>query len=106
MRLWLDDVRPMPYDYDIHVKSAWVAIQILKTGLITHISLDHDLGDIYNDGLPSGTGYHVATWIESNAFEGTFGRITWAVHSANTVGVEKMTRALTQADKFWNGRKL
>jgi len=105
MKLWLDDVRPMPYDYDIHVKNAKVAIQLLETGLITEVSLDHDLGDVYHDGEPTGTGYDVAKWIEMHAFFSEIPRLRWHVHSANPAGCDSMMVALRNADRFWNLEK-
>jgi hypothetical protein len=44
MRVWLDDERPKPSDFDIHVKDPESAIALLKAGLVSHLSLDHDLG--------------------------------------------------------------
>jgi hypothetical protein len=94
--LWLDDVRPMPDGFDIHVKTAHEAIAVLKTAKIKKVSLDHDLGDEAN-----GTGYDVARWIEEAAFNGELAPLDWAVHSQNPVGVEKMKQALQNADRFW-----
>ena len=48
MKLWVDDIRKMPSWYDVWAKTADQAIavlSVLKTGKVTHISLDHDLGD-------------------------------------------------------------
>lgn len=102
MKLWLDDVRQMPFDYDLHVKTAPHAITLIKTGLITCVSLDHDLGDIDHEGNPTGTGRDVASKIEEMAYYGALTRIEWHVHSANPVGVEAMEAALRNADKYWN----
>lgn len=97
MRIWLDDVRLMHQDYNVWTKTAAETIELLKTGLVTHISLDHDLGD------PSaGTGYDVACFIEQQAFTNSIPRIVWNIHSANPVGVNNMTTALQRADTFWS----
>jgi hypothetical protein len=100
MKLWLDDVRPAPKEYDLHVMTAADAIQWLKTGQVDVISLDHDLGDpkIYGDG------YDVARWIERAAHDGALGRIAWALHTANPVGFFRMRQALQQAEKYWAQR--
>ena len=97
-RVWLDDERPVPEGFTHWVKTAEEAIELLKTGRVKHISLDHDLGD----EEIVGTGYHVACWIEENAHEGSLARFTWNVHSANPTGRDKMKSALNNADLFWD----
>jgi len=96
MKVWLDDIRPMPPEFDFWAKTADEAIRILATGTVTEISLDHDLGEDDN-----GTGYDVAAWIEEGAYFGTLPILRWSIHSANPVGRRKMVSALTRADKFW-----
>ena len=39
INVWLDDERPMPAGYDVHVKTAEEAIDLLKTGNVHKISL-------------------------------------------------------------------
>lgn len=58
MKVYLDDERPTPEGW-IGVRWPRDAIQLLETGNVTEISLDHDLG---NDEI--GTGYTVLLWIE------------------------------------------
>jgi hypothetical protein len=104
IKLWLDDqldnpgmpARHTPVDW-VGVKTAQEAIDVLKTGNVTHISLDHDLGD----EKIVGTGYQVTRWIEAAAHDGILPRIEWAIHSANPVGRKNMEAALRNADKFW-----
>jgi len=96
MKVWLDDIRPMPEGYDIHAYSAAEAIELLKSGKVTEISLDHDLADLERDG------YEVACWIEKHAYDGTLPKLIWKIHSANPVGVSRMRSALTQAEKWWS----
>ena len=50
LTVWLDDVRPMPKDFDVHVKNAHDAIEILKKNRVRLISLDHDLGEDTQSG--------------------------------------------------------
>ena len=70
MRIWLDDERD-PNDPKIQklfgsigdetwVKTAYEAIELLTRNQVSHISLDHDLGE-----PGAGTGLHVARFIES-----------------------------------------
>lgn len=97
LKVWLDDVRPMPEEYDIHVRTPEEAIELLQQGNVSCISLDHDLGldDVR-------TGYTVALFIERGAHSGTLLRLNWAIHSANPVGAARMRTALTNADRYWN----
>jgi hypothetical protein len=98
MRVWLDDIRPMPSKFDVHCKTAVEAINLLKTGKVTFISFDHDLAD---PGVKEMTGYTVARWIEEAAFDKRMTRIGFAVHSANPVGIFKIREAMEQAQAFW-----
>jgi len=96
MKIWLDDERPMPTEFDFHTKTAAGAIELLAAGAVTAISLDHDLGD---DG---GTGYEVACFIEQAAYNGTLSPIAVTIHSANPVGRERMEKAIDNARLFWS----
>ena len=64
---------------------------------MTKVSLDHDLGPEWEFG----NGYMVAKHIEELAYFGTIPRITWAIHSQNSVGVASMRKALENADRYW-----
>ena len=96
LKVWLDDIRPMPEPFDTHVKTAKEAIDLLKTGNVEMISLDHDLGEPQN-----GTGYDVAKWIEEQAFYGTLSRVRYMLHTDNSEGRRFMTLALQNAMKYW-----
>jgi hypothetical protein len=94
MWLFLDDIRMPPSDEWHVVRSAVVAIELLKTGKVERISFDHDLGsDI--------SGYHVANFIEQMAVEGKIAPLDWSVHSANPVGRANIERAMESAERFW-----
>jgi hypothetical protein len=94
--IWLDDVRPIPPDFDIWVKTADEAIKHLESGKVSMISLDHDLGD-----SDTKTGYDVAKFIEKSAFDGTLEPIEVRVHSANPVGMNNMKMCINNAQRFW-----
>lgn len=96
MKIWLDDVRPKPPDFDIWVKDATRAIQLLTVGGVTEISLDHDLGD--ETAL---TGYDVAKHIEDGAYHGRIAPLTIAVHSANPVGRKNIEACIRNCKKYW-----
>lgn len=94
MKLWLDDVRVMPDDYDVWCRRAEDAIAILKSGIVvSEISLDHDLG------LDILTGYDVAKWIEAAAY--ALKPIVWHCHSQNPEGKRRIEAAMHNADEYW-----
>lgn len=96
MRVWLDDERPMPDGYDIHVRNSEYMKCLIDTGLITKLSLDHDLGV----GRP--TGYDIAKYLEEKYANGDMNIwITFLVHSQNPVGVTNIKRALQSAYRYW-----
>ena len=102
MKVWLDDLRPMPAGFDVHARTAGEAIALLQQGGVTLLSLDHDLG-----GPENGTGYEVAKWIEEHAFRwsqdepGGLPLLEWRIHSRNPVGLQNMVLALQNASRFW-----
>ncbi len=99
MKLWLDDSRPMPLDYDIHVRTAKLCIDMLSAFTITEISLDHDLGDYET----CGNGCDVVKEIEFQAHQGKdtyLEPMSIRIHSLNPVGVRRMEQGLIQAMKF------
>lgn len=84
MKVYLDDKRETP---DGWIRVYWPneAIEILKTGKVKNISLDHDLGD---DDV--GTGYDVILWIEEAVATSDFVPPKIIVHSANSSARIKM----------------
>ena len=84
MKLYLDDARETPNGW-IRVYWPNEAIEILKTGKVNEISLDHDLGD--DD---RGTGYDVILWIEEAVVTKGFMPPKIRVHSANPSARHKM----------------
>ncbi len=95
MRLWLDDERQMPDDYDIQTRFVSIAMELINKGIITHISFDHDLGYNY-------TGYTLAKHIEKMAENKELKRLSWQVHSANPVGRRNIEMAMISAERFWD----
>jgi hypothetical protein len=98
MKVWLDDKRPMPPEFDTHVMTSQDAIALIKTGKVTAIGLDHDLGDINVVGC----GHYVSDYIEDCAYYGTIPRITWSLQTDN--GPEKIRMRITMenADRYWD----
>jgi hypothetical protein len=98
MRIFLDDVRDLPDNYDVLIRRAEDLIAILRDGniYIRCISFDHDLGENRK------TGYDVAVFIEKMAAEGRQIPIEYDIHSANPVGKEKIHAAMQAAYRIAN----
>ena len=83
----------------VWVKTVPQAKEYLKTGQVSFISFDNDLG------LPE-EGRHLANWIESQAnlfVQGLGGipQLQWTVHSKNMSAVRLIIMAMKSADKIW-----
>lgn len=71
------------------------AIELLKTGKVDVISLDHDLGDDER-----GTGNDVILWIEEAVITQKFTPPEIRVHSANSAARAKMEAGIQTINKF------
>jgi hypothetical protein len=93
IRLWLDDDlvdRAAPSGWT-HVTTVKQATDLLDTGRVVELSLDHDLGDDERFGR----GIEVVDWLAEQ--QEVHGRILWprdglVVHSANPAGRDAMIR--------------
>jgi hypothetical protein len=94
IRLWLDDERPMPRGYNMHVRKAGLALEVIKKLKVIEVSFDHDLG-----GGPDG-GW-LAIEIEKLASGGLVESMQWHVHSANPPGKKRIEAAMQSAERFW-----
>lgn len=88
MKVFLDDARAAPGGW-IHVRWPSDVIILLKSGNVTHLSLDHDLGDDQR-----GTGYDVLLWIEQEVALHRFTPPVITVHSANPAARQRMLAAV------------
>lgn len=90
-KLWLDDERPAPAGW-VHVKTAQAAIDLIASGGIAEVSLDHDLGE---PEAVVGNGYMVLVAMETMAAEGQGQRLPREirVHTANPVARSRMIAA-------------
>jgi hypothetical protein len=93
LKVYLDDERQTP---DGWVRTYWPeeVIELLKTGNVEEISLDHDLGDDEH-----GTGYDVVLWIEEQVFVNNFVPPRMKVHSANSSARVKMESGIRSMEK-------
>lgn len=98
MKVFLDDERKTP---DGWVRVYWPdeAIALLRTGEVTEISLDHDLGDDTR-----GTGYDVVLWLEEAVATDGFVPPAITVHSANTPARKRMEACVQSIERIFKGR--
>lgn len=89
MLVFLDDEREAPKGW-VRVRWPEEAIELLKTGKVEAISLDHDLGDDTR-----GDGYSVLLWIEGEVAARRFvPPPNIYVHTANTPARVRMESAV------------
>ncbi len=93
MKVWLDDRRSPPASDWVLVRTPGEAIELLRTGKVIELSLDHDLG-LFADGREL-TGYDVLLWLEERvATEAFQPPAKISVHSANAAAAPRMERAI------------
>ena len=94
MKVYLDDERPTPPGW---TRVYWPneAIDLLQTGDVEEISLDHDLGDDQR-----GTGYDVVLWIEEAVMTRGFKPPKIKVHSANSSARQKMEAGIAAIERY------
>ena len=93
MKVYLDDERATPEGW---VRTYWPdeTIELLKTGNVVELSLDHDLGDDER-----GTGYDVILWIEEEVALRGFIPPKMRVHSANSSARQKMQAGIDAIER-------
>lgn len=99
MKLWLDDLRPVPYGYE-GAKSVNEAKKLIQeaehNGIeIEALDLDHDLGDYADQG---GDAIRLLDWLAERE---TFYPVE--IHTANPVGRVNMERILARywGEQYW-----
>ncbi len=100
MKIWLDDLRPVPQGY-VGARSVNEAIALItdaegKGIEIEVLDLDHDLGDFASDG---GDAIRLLDWLAERE---TLYPIE--IHTANPVGRANMKRMLARFwdENYWN----
>jgi hypothetical protein len=96
LKVYLDDERATP-DGWYRTYEPNQTIALLESGLVTHVSLDHDLGD--DDII--GTGYDVVLWIEEQVMMNDFTPPKITVHSANPPAKKRMKQGIEQIRKAY-----
>ncbi len=97
LKVFLDDIREAPPGW-VRTVSVKDTIILLATGRVTHVSLDHDLGEI-------GKGYDVVLWIEEKVATSNYIPPIMTVHSGNPVGRKNMNEGILRIMKFVEDRK-
>jgi hypothetical protein len=108
MKVWLDDMRPAPAGW-WRSKTTDNVKRWLKTGNVTHLSLDHDLGldparfqeyqlsDGSNEVDFEITAYELVLWMaEHNIWPSDY----IGIHSDNAVGCENMAATIDRYSPF------
>lgn len=94
MKIYLDDLRPTPPGW---VRAYWPdeVIHYLAQGIVTEVSLDHDLGDDTR-----GTGYTVIQWLEDAVTTRGFIPPVIHIHTANPAAAHKMRLGVQNIDRL------
>lgn len=93
IKVWIDDVRPKPADYNLAFHSVNDVIAYLNVirsiAVRVLLDLDHDAGDFISD---DGDYVRILDWIEETKFISANPDIhlMFRIHSANPVGRENM----------------
>ncbi len=100
MKVWLDDTVPAPRGWR-RTYTAQQTIELLQTGKVTEISLDHDLGD----EKVVGTGNTVLIWIEEQVVMNNFHPPLIDIHTKNAGARPKMELARRNIERLAARRK-
>ena len=84
MKVYLDDLRPAPAGWTL-AKTADEAIDALRGGGVTELSLDFDLGDPVH-----GTGLIVLNWLGEAVAEGRCQLPRMIAHSSHPLGRRRL----------------
>lgn len=97
MNVWMDDVRDPEYHEWIVDPIRWTVVRtaqeawdLLKTGKVEYLSLDHDMGE------NQFTGYALLCWMEEH---NVWSKHKPIVHSMNPVGAMRMRQVIERKFK-------
>lgn len=92
MKVYLDDERVTPPGWT-RTYTVQETISLLKSGQVTHLSLDHDLGTPED-------GNDVLIWLEEEVAIRNFKPPEIVIHSANPAGRREMEAAIFSINRF------
>jgi hypothetical protein len=102
VKVYLDDSRPTPEGW-VRTFTTNETIELLKTGNVEELSLDHDLGP---EEL-AGNGNDVVVWIEEAvALHGFKPPRIMSVHSSNATASERMLLGIASIQKIAKAKGL
>jgi hypothetical protein len=101
INVYLDDRRLAPRGW-YRARHPKHVIDLVKTGHVSHVSLDFDLGlDSHGDPIE---GYQFVLWLENEVVHGRQLPIPeLKVHSGNIVGHERLLRAVESIERIAAG---
>jgi hypothetical protein len=88
MKVYLDDQRAVPAGW-VLARTADEAIELLRRGAVTDLSLDYDLGDPH-----FGTGLAVLDWLETALAERKVRLPRLTAHSGSIVGRRRLEASI------------
>lgn len=96
IRLWVDDEREKPPEYDVWAKSYHEALPILETQQVCVVSLDYELG-------PSGcyTGLDIIQWILDQTLQDKINNMSIYIHTKSIACGLKMHEIRSKIDQYW-----
>lgn len=95
LKLFLDDHRPAPEGWAL-ARSADEAIELLRRGEVTDLSLDYDLGDPH-----FGTGLDVLDWLETALAEKRLRLPRLVAHSGSPLGRRRLENSIARIEERW-----
>ncbi len=95
MKVYLDDEREAPEGW-MRTYTVQATIMMLRSGRVSHLSLDHDIGP----EEAFGTGYDVLLWLEEQVLIKGFTPPKITVHSANAGARPKMEACIKVIEEF------
>lgn len=107
LKVYLDDERSVPSGWHL-CKDVDSVISLLKTGKVSELSLDHDLGMEHSTGDYSlaPNGYDVLLWIEKEVHLHGFNPPKIKIHTANSTARRKMELAVKAIEKYIDNRHI
>ncbi len=104
IKLWIDDIRPMPEAFTHHCLNASSAIEFIQNNAtnIVAISLDHDLSEFNKNGEEL-TGNTVAQFIEESLYFNNVSfpnSVDFYIHSSNPTGRKNIIATINNASNY------
>jgi hypothetical protein len=98
MKLYLDDQRPTPPGW-VLARTADDAIDLLRQGGVTELSLDYDLGDPH-----FGTGLDVLDWLERALEERKVPLPRLSAHSGSILGRRRLEASIAVLEERFSSQ--